>query len=273
MKGELYIVATPIGNLNEMPPRGVETLKKADMILCEDTRHSAKLLNHFDIKTQTSSYHKFTEAKNIPEIIAKINAGTVIALITDAGMPTVSDPGSRLVEACYEADIKVYVISGPSAVINAAAMSGMCEKGFTFIGFLPEKSKDKEEIIDKVGFLGIPIIIYCAPHNLQADLKFLNGKLGSRKTAVIREMTKLYEEIRFLDLSEYDTVTPKGEYVLVVEGKEKENINLNLSAEEHLKNYLDSGMDTKTAIKAVAAERGVQKNEIYQLALKIESRK
>lgn len=268
MKGKLFVTATPIGNLNEMSPRAIETLKNVDLILCEDTLHSKKLLNHFEIKTPLKSYHKFSEAKSIPEIIDKLNSGQNIALITDAGMPTISDPGSRLVNACYQNDITVSVISGPSAVINAAALSGMCENGFVFIGFLPEKTKEKEYAINMYGHLEVPMIVYSAPHNLVSDLQVLYSCLGSRKVAVIREITKLFEEIIFIDLKDYQTLVPKGEYVLVIEGKAKENPLVNLSIQEHLKYYLESGVEKKEAIKKVASERSISKNEVYQIAIK-----
>ena len=268
MKGKLYITATPIGNLSEMSPRAIETLKNVDLILCEDTVHSKKLTNYFSIETPLKSYHKFSEAKSIPEIIEKLNDGNNIALITDAGMPTVSDPGSRLVNACYENDIKVNIISGPSAVINAAALSGMCEKGFVFIGFLPEKNKEKETAVNMYAHLDVPLIIYCAPHNLNSDLEFLFSCLGNRKVAVIREMTKMFEEIVIIDLKDYKTLNPKGEYVLVIEGKVPKNPLLELAIEEHLKYYIENGIQKKDAIKRVAAERSIPKNEVYQIAIK-----
>ncbi len=269
MKGKLYITATPIGNLSEMTPRAIQTLKDVDLILCEDTSHSKKLMNYFAIDTPLKSYHKFSEAKSIPEIIQKLQSGQSIALITDAGMPTVSDPGSRLISACYENDINVSIISGASAVINAAALSGMCEKGFVFVGFLPEKAKEKQNALEMYAYLDVPLIVYCAPHNLQSDLEFLFSFLGSRKVAVIREMTKMYEEIVFIDLKDYQTLTPKGEYVLVIEGKPKSNPLLELSIEEHLKYYIDNGTEKKEAIKKVAAERSLNKNEVYQIAIKL----
>jgi 16S rRNA (cytidine1402-2'-O)-methyltransferase len=269
MKGKLYITATPIGNLSEMSPRAVEVLKSVDLILCEDTTHSKKLLTHFNIQTPLKSYHKFTEARNIPDIIAQLNDGRDIALITDAGMPTVSDPGARLVAACHENKIQVTVVSGPSAVINAAAASGMCEKGFIFLGFLPEKNIDKERLINAYAYLDLPLILFSAPHNLSDDLKFLYEALGNRKVAVIREMTKRFEEIVLIDLQNYQKIEPKGEYVLVLEGKPKQNPLLELSIEEHLKYYLDKGEDKKEAIKKVASERNLPKNQVYQVAIKL----
>ncbi|HEY8443207.1 MAG TPA: 16S rRNA (cytidine(1402)-2'-O)-methyltransferase [Clostridia bacterium] len=269
MKGTLYVTATPIGNLNEMSPRAVEVLKSVDLILCEDTTHSKKLTSHFNIDTPLRSYHKFSEAKSVPDIIDQLNSGKNIALISDAGMPTISDPGARLVSACHENDIPVVVISGPSAVINAAAASGMCEKGFIFLGFLPEKNSEKERLINAYAYLDIPLILFCAPHNLTADLKFLYQTLGSRKAAVIREMTKMFEEIVFIDLKDYEKIQPKGEYVIVLEGKPKQNPMLELSIEEHLKYYLDQGVDKKEAVKKVAAERNLPKNEVYQIAIKL----
>ncbi|HEY8419669.1 MAG TPA: 16S rRNA (cytidine(1402)-2'-O)-methyltransferase [Clostridia bacterium] len=269
MKGKLYVTATPIGNLSEMSPRAVEALKSVDLILCEDTTHSKKLLSHFNIQTPIRSYHKFTEAKNIPDIIAQLNAGKDIALISDAGMPTVSDPGARLVTACHENNIQVVVISGPSAVINAAAASGMCEKGFIFLGFLPEKNIEKEKLINIYAYLDLPLILFSAPHNLIDDLKFLYQALGDRKVAVIREMTKMFEEVVIIDLQDYQKITPKGEYVLVLEGKPRQNPLLELSIEEHLKYYLDKGEDKKEAIKKVAGERNLPKNEVYQIAIKL----
>ncbi|HEY8423290.1 MAG TPA: 16S rRNA (cytidine(1402)-2'-O)-methyltransferase [Clostridia bacterium] len=269
MTGKLYVTATPIGNLNEMSPRAIEVLKSVDLILCEDTAHSKKLTSHFGITTPLKSYHKFTEAKSIPDIIDQLKSGKNIALISDAGMPTISDPGARLVSACHQNDIPVFVVSGPSAVINAAALSGMCEKGFVFIGFLPEKNIDKQRAIETYAYLDLPLIIFSAPHNLKADLKFLHETLGDRKAAVIREMTKMFEEIIFLDLKDYEKVEPKGEYVLVIEGRPKQNPLLKLSIEEHLKYYLDQNIDKKEAIKKVAFERNLPKNQVYQIAIKL----
>lgn len=269
MKGKLYITATPIGNLNEMSPRAIETLKSVDIILCEDSSHSKKLTRHFNINTPLKSYHKFSEAKSIPDIINQLNSGKNIALISDAGMPTISDPGARLVTACHQNDIQVLVISGPSAVINAAALSGMCERGFVFLGFLPEKNKDRQNTVQTYGYLDIPLIIFAAPHNIQDDMQFLYQSLGDRKVAVIKEMTKMFEEIVFLDLKDYSKIEPKGEYVLVVEGKPKQNPLLELSIEEHLKHYLEQGEPKKEAIKKVASERNLPKNEVYQIAIKL----
>ncbi|HHW89532.1 MAG TPA: 16S rRNA (cytidine(1402)-2'-O)-methyltransferase [Clostridiales bacterium] len=269
MKGKLYITATPIGNLNEMSPRAVQTLKSVDFILCEDTNHSKKLLRHFEINTPIKSYHKFSEAKSIPDIINQLDAGHDIALITDAGMPTISDPGARLVSACHQNDIQVFVISGPSAVINGAALSGMCEKGFVFVGFLPEKNKERQNILRLYAYLPIPLIMFSAPHNIQADLEFLYKNLGNRKVAVIKEMTKMFEKIVFIDLKDYQDIEPKGEYVLVLEGKPKQNPLLELSIEEHLKHYIEQGEAKKDAIKKVASERNLSRNEVYQIAIKL----
>ncbi|MDR3319152.1 MAG: 16S rRNA (cytidine(1402)-2'-O)-methyltransferase [Clostridiales bacterium] len=268
MNGTLYLVATPIGNLDEITLRALDTLKTADLILCEDTAHSARLLNHYGIKADKQSYHKFNEASRAASVIEALRAGKNIALISDAGMPCVSDPGARLVEECRGAGIPVTVISGASAVINAYALSGF-SGGFTFLGFLPEKAPAKKKLLDAYKNLPSALIFYCAPHDIAATLDFLYKELSARAAVVCRELTKLHEEIIRYTLGDEITWNVKGEFVIVVKGAdEADNPLLSLTPEEHLKSVISSGLSVKDAVKKVAADRGADKNSIYQLTVK-----
>lgn len=266
-KMALYLVATPIGNLSEMSPRAQEVLRKAELVLCEDTAHSAKLMRFFEIDTPLKSCHKFSEAKVIPPIIERLKSGADIALITDAGMPCVSDPGSRLVTECHNHGIEVLAVSGPSSVVSAAALSGMCGEGFVFVGFLPEKNKDRVKKITAALESALPVIVFCAPHNIVADLEFLYSIAGNRRAAVIKEISKLYERTRVIMLEDYRSIEPKGEFVVVIEAQDKVNPLLEMSPQEHLNHHIGSGMSKSDAVKLTAAERGVAKNEIYQLTV------
>ncbi len=266
---KLYIVGTPIGNLSDITLRALETLKSADYIACEDTRHSLTLFNHYDIKAKLIAYHKFNEKECAEKIVALINDGNSVALVTDAGMPSVSDPGSVLVALCRKMGVDVELIPGPSAVTGAFAMCGLQSTGFTFLGFLPEKTTDKVRVVQNAAKSDLPIALYVAPHDVKKTAAFLYEVLGDRKVFVCRELTKLHESITETSLKDFDCVE-KGEIVLIVDVSDVNENPLNaLSVEEHLKSYLDKGMDKKEAVKRVAAERGVNKNEIYQIALNI----
>ncbi len=271
--GQLYITATPIGNLGDMSPRAVEVLRAVDLIAAEDTRNSIKLLNHFDIKTPMTSYHEFNRFDKADELVGRMLQGTDVAVITDAGTPCISDPGEVLVQKCIEAGINVTSIPGPSAVITALTLSGFAVRRFVFEGFLPPKQKkrDRRAAIERIKDETGTIVLYEAPHRLNETLSELAEVFGaSRRIAMCREMTKKHEEIIRTTIGEAAKTTPKGEYVLVIEGKSMETLDAerkaayeDMSLEEHLKLYMDKGMDKKSAMKAVAADRGISKRDVY----------
>jgi 16S rRNA (cytidine1402-2'-O)-methyltransferase len=278
MAGKLYLCATPIGNLNDMTPRVVETLQMVDMIAAEDTRNSIKLLNHFDIHTPMTSYHEYNKVEKAHYLIEQMNMGKNVALITDAGTPAISDPGEVLVKMCQEAGIIVTSLPGACACITALTLSGLATRRFCFEGFLPFEKKEKKEILDDLVNESRTIILYEAPHRLVKTLNELYEALGDRRITLCRELTKKFEEINPTTLSNaialYDTKEPKGEYVLVLEGKsfeeqkkEQEADWQNISIEEHMKIYEDKGIDRKEAMKRVARDRGMSKRDIYQALL------
>ena len=271
--GELYLCATPIGNLEDMTFRCIRILKEADVIAAEDTRNSIKLLNHFEIKTPMTSYH---EARIL---VDKMRSGETVALITDAGTPGISDPGEELVKQCIEAGIKVTPVPGAAACINALIMSGMPTRRFCFEAFLPSDKKEKADVLSQLKTEQRTIIIYEAPHRLIRTLTELESALGgARKIAVCKELTKRHETV-YRDtiagaLSYYTENEPKGEYVLVIEGKSQEELILekraawdDMSIEEHFNMYISQGMDKKEAMKLVAKDRGVSKRDIYSALL------
>lgn len=280
MAGTLYLCATPIGNLQDMTPRVVETLRMVDVIAAEDTRNSIKLLNHFEIDTPMTSYHEYNKVEKAKQLVASMQAGKNIALITDAGTPAISDPGEVLVQECYKAGIKVTSLPGPAACITALTLSGLSTRRFCFEGFLPADKKEKEEILNCLKEESRTIILYEAPHHLVRTLNELYQTLGERKITLCRELTKKFETIfpttLQAALSYYETEEPRGEYVLVLEGKSlkekalevRENW-LQLSIEEHMEYYEKKGVDHKEAMKLVAKDRGVSKRDIYQHLLSI----
>ena len=271
--GQLYITATPIGNLGDMSPRAVEVLRAVDLIAAEDTRNSIKLLNHFDIKTPMTSYHEFNRFDKADELVGRMLQGTDVAVITDAGTPCISDPGEVLVQKCIEAGINVTSIPGPSAVITALTLSGFSVRRFVFEGFLPPKQKkrDRRAAIERIKDETGTIVLYEAPHRLNETLGELAEVFGAtRRIALCREMTKKHEEVIRTTIGEAAKTTPKGEYVLVIEGKSEETLSEerqaafeDMSLEEHLKLYTDKGMDKKSAMKAVARDRGISRRDVY----------
>ncbi|MDD4210902.1 MAG: 16S rRNA (cytidine(1402)-2'-O)-methyltransferase [Clostridia bacterium] len=269
MSGKLMFVATPIGNMNDITKRAIDTLNSVDEILCEDTRHSAKLLNLLNIKKPLKSYHKFNYNEVMPSIISELKAGKNFALITDAGTPAISDPGSEIIAELVKEDIYYTIIPGATASVNAYAVSGF-KGGFSFIGFLPEKNKDKELLIKDLKSYKTALLFFSAPHNLNADLDFLYKFLGNRKVVIVRELTKMYEEIYHTTLEKGYNKTPRGEFVLVIEGKtiKEENALNNLTVEEHLEYYAKLDYKKNDAIKQVAKDRGVSRQEIYNIAIK-----
>ncbi len=278
MAGKLYLCATPIGNLQDITPRVLETLSSVDLIAAEDTRNSIKLLNHFNIKTSMTSYHEYNKVEKADVLIKKMQEGIDVALITDAGTPAISDPGEVLVKLCQEAGITVTSLPGASACITALTLSGLPTRRFCFEGFLPSDKKEKAEVLELLAEETRTIILYEAPHHLVRTLKELYAALGERRITLCRELTKKFETILPTTLSEalarYREEEPRGEYVLVIEGKsllqkrqEKQENFLSLSIEEHMRQYEEAGMERKDAMKAVAKDRGVGKREIYQYML------
>lgn len=270
MEGTLYLVATPIGNMEDITLRALRILKEVDIIACEDTRHSLALLSYYDIKKPLVSYYKQKEQEGSQYIINELKNGKNIALITDAGMCCISDPGSVVVKNAQNEGLKVTVIPGASAVVSAFALSGITETtGFCFLGFMPEQNKQRNEVVEKFASCKVPLIFYMSPHNILKDCKFLLDKLGDREIVVVKEITKIYETVIKTKLSELSLDNTKGEYVLIVKPNKDENPLVDMSIEEHIRHYLECGMDKKTAIKQVAKDRNISKNEVYQVAINI----
>jgi 16S rRNA (cytidine1402-2'-O)-methyltransferase len=279
MSGTLYLCATPIGNLEDITFRVIRTLKEVDLIAAEDTRHSIKLLNHYEIKTPMTSYHEFNKVEKAKFLVERLLDGTNIALITDAGTPGISDPGEELVKQALEAGITVTGIPGACAAITALIMSGLSTRRFCFEAFLPYDKKERQQVLQELKDDTRTIILYEAPHKLCKTLQELYEVLGDRRLSIIKELTKLHETIWQTTLSEavktYREQEPKGEYVLVLEGRsnseliaEKQEQWGAVALDEHMQVYLDQGLDKKEAMKAVAKDRGVSKRDIYQLLMK-----
>ncbi len=275
MAGMLYLCATPIGNLQDMTPRVIETLKQVDLIAAEDTRNSIRLLSAFDIHTPMTSYHEYNKVEKAGRLIAQMQAGKNIALITDAGTPAISDPGEALVRMCQEAGISVTSLPGAAACITALTLSGLPARRFCFEGFLPAEKKERKEVLEELVNETRTIILYEAPHHLIKTLKELAELLGDRNVTLCRELTKKFETVLptslYKALEKYEGEEPRGEYVIVLAGKSREEKKQeaiaaweSMSIEEHMAYYEKSGMDSKTAMKQVAKDRGVGKREIYQ---------
>lgn len=274
MPGTLYLCATPIGNLGDMTPRVVETLRAVDVIAAEDTRNSIKLLNHFEIHTPMTSYHEYNKVEKARKLVEQLAAGQNIALITDAGTPAISDPGEVLVRMCQENGIPVTSLPGPAACITALTLSGLPTRRFCFEGFLPSDKKERREVLEELVQESRTIILYEAPHHLVRTLEELYDKLGDRDVTLCRELTKKFESVMPTTLEKaleyYKNQGPKGEYALVIRGKSREEKRQeeisaweNMSIEEHMAFYRGQGMDDKAAMKQAAKDRGVGKREIY----------
>ena len=274
MSGKLYLCATPIGNLKDMTPRVAETLAAVDLIAAEDTRNSIKLLNHFGIRTSMTSYHEYNKVEKADYLVEQIQQGKNVALISDAGTPAISDPGEVLVQKCQERGITVTSLPGPAACITALTLSGLSSRRFCFEGFLPSDKKEKAQILAELKEESRTIVIYEAPHHLVRTLGELYEALGERRITLCRELTKKFETILPTTIGEalslYEREEPRGEYVLVVEGKslrqkeeERQDSWQSMTVEEHMALYEKGGMDQKTAMKQVAKDRGVPKREIY----------
>lgn len=278
MAGMLYICATPIGNLEDITLRTLRILKEVDLIAAEDTRHSIKLLNHFEITTPMTSYHEFNKYDKAKVLVEKMLAGTNIALITDAGTPAISDPGEELVRQCLEAGVEVTSLPGPSAFVTALTLSGKKTRRFCFEAFLPYDKKERGEVLSELKKETRTILLYEAPHKLKRTLADLYEVLGDRPVSIVKELTKKHETNLRTTLGKaiayYEEEEPRGEYVLVIEGADRETLKeeemlpfLEMTVPEHVQYYIDQGMDKKSAMKQVAKDRGVGKREIYQALL------
>ena len=278
-RGILYLCATPIGNLQDMTPRVVETLEMVDVIAAEDTRNSIKLLNHFGISTSMTSYHEHNKYEKADQLVASLLAGKNIALITDAGTPAISDPGEVLVKRCYEEGIRVTSLPGACACITALTLSGLNTRRFVFEGFLPYDKKEKTQVLTYLQNEHRTIIMYEAPHHLRKTLLELSEVFGDeRKVTLCRELTKRFEEAMPTTFGEakayYEDNEPRGEYVLVIEGKDIDLIQQELAASweemsiaDHVAMYEAQGFERKEAMKKAATDRGVSKRDIYQALL------
>lgn len=278
MAGKLYLCATPIGNLEDITYRVIRTLQEVDLIAAEDTRNSIKLLNHFEIKTPMTSYHEYNKIEKGVKLVEKLKEGMNIALITDAGTPGISDPGEELVKMCYEAGIEVTSLPGAAACITALTLSGLSTRRFAFEAFLPSDKKEKQEVLKELVNETRTMILYEAPHRLVRTLQELFDYLGNRRITVCRELTKKHETAFVTTLEEaivyYETNEPKGECVLVVEGKSREALKKEeiskweeMNLQEHMDFYLNQGVDKKEAMKQVAKDRGIAKRDVYQALL------
>ena len=278
MAGMLFLCATPIGNLQDMTPRVVDTLREVDMIAAEDTRNSLRLLNYFQIKTPMTSYHEYNKYDKAKQLVEWLLDGKNIALITDAGTPAISDPGEVLVAECHKAGIAVTSLPGCCALITALTLSGLPTRRFCFEAFLPADKKERKAILEELQRETRTIILYEAPHHLKKTLEELMSVLGNRRITLCRELTKKFETIQPTTLEEaiafYREHEPKGEYVLVLEGADRKRMEQKeqlkwqeMSVKEHMELYESQGMDSKEAMKRVAKDRGVSKRDIYQSLL------
>lgn len=281
MEGTLYLCATPIGNLDDITFRVLETLKQVDLIAAEDTRHSIKLLNHFDIHTPMTSYHEYNKVEKARVLVEKLKSGMNIACITDAGAPGISDPGEELVRQCCEAGIKVTALPGAVACVTALIISGLPTRRFCFEAFLPTDKKEHQRVLAELQNETRTIVLYEAPHHLLRTLTELYEALGDRKASICRELTKKYETAFRTTLSQavayYTENEPKGECVIVIEGKSVQEIEAEdqarwqqMSLEEHMEHYESQGNSRKEAMKLVAKDRGVSKRDVYQALLEAE---
>lgn len=280
MAGKLYLCATPIGNLEDMTFRAIRILQEVDLIAAEDTRNSIKLLNHFEIHTPMTSYHEYNKIEKAYQLVAKMREGKNIALITDAGTPGISDPGEDIVRICYEEGIPVTSLPGAAACITALTMSGLPTRRFAFEAFLPKDKKEHQAVLEELKTETRTIIIYEAPHHLVRTLQELSDALGGdRRLTICRELTKRHEEKLQMTLTDslsyYEVNEPRGEYVLIIAGRSREEMKKEeqagweaLSLEEHMAHYESQGIDRKEAMKRVAKDRGVSKRDIYQALLK-----
>lgn len=276
--GTLYLVATPIGNLEDITLRAIRTMKEADLIAAEDTRQTIKLLNHFEIKNTLVSYHEHNKIEKGKDLVRQLLDGKNIVLVSDAGSPGISDPGEELVRLAVEQNVPVTMVPGPAAVITGLVLSGLPSGRFSFEGFLPMNKRVRNERLKSITEDTRTLVFYEAPHKLRYTLKDLREAFGNRRISLARELTKKFEEVLRCTLDEaiqkYDRETPKGEFVLIVEGADEQLLKEavkdswgGLSLEEHVRLYTDKGIDRKEAMKKVADERGISKRDVYNSLL------
>ncbi|MCF8000816.1 MAG: 16S rRNA (cytidine(1402)-2'-O)-methyltransferase [Halanaerobiales bacterium] len=276
-KGKLYICGTPIGNLDDITFRAVRILGNVDLIAAEDTRRTEQLLNHFKIDSKLTSYHEHNEREKAKSLISTLNNGYDVALVSDAGMPGISDPGLILVEKAKENNIEIIPIPGPTALVSALVVSGIPTDRFTFYGFIPRKGKDREEFIDQIIKSEETIIFYESPYRIKKIYEDLTEKIPQRDSALIREISKVHEEKIYGTVSEvYNKIKDreiKGEIVVVIEGREKQKPDKeswsDLSILEHVRLFMDNGYTKKEAIKKVAEVREIRKKDVYKEAIQI----
>ncbi len=269
MQGIVYLVGTPIGNLGDMTFRAVETLEKVDIIACEDTRHSLALLNYYEIKKPLISCHQHNEKQSVDRLASLLEEGKNIAIITDAGMPAISDPGAIVVNELFERGYNIQVVPSATAVTSAMALSGIVHPIWTFIGFLPTKTKDKTTLVQP--FVNVPtsLVFYCSPHAINKDLQFLATILSDRKVHIIKEITKMHERHEIYDLQNCQIEEPRGEYVVIVEAGEQQKQESNMTINEQVRLLMQQGLDKKNAIKQVAKDNNLAKDDVYKQALDI----
>ncbi len=278
MAGKLYLCATPIGNLEDITLRVLNTLRRVDIIAAEDTRHSIKLLNHFDIKTPMTSYHEHNRVEKARDLIGRMEAGQDVALITDAGTPGISDPGEDLIRMCVEAGIEVTALPGAAACIPALILSGLPTGRFSFEAFLPREGKERAAMLEEMRDDTRTLVVYEAPHHLLGTLRDLSEALGDRPIAICRELTKVHEEVWRTTFAEaiahYEEREPRGEFVIVIAGRDRAELIREeqarweaLSLAEHMRLYTDAGMDKKEAMRQVAKDRGISRRDVYQQLL------
>ena len=275
MAGQLYICATPIGNLEDITLRVLRTLKEVDLIAAEDTRNTIKLLNHFEIKTPMTSYHEYNKVDKARYLVEQMARGVSVALVTDAGTPAISDPGEELVRQCYEAGISMTSLPGPAACITALTISGLPTRRFCFEAFLPADKKERKEVLEELQSETRTMIIYEAPHHLAKTLRELAEALGDRRISICKELTKTFEQVfqttLFQAAERFETEAPRGEQVLVIEGRSRAELKAEeqksweeIPLSEHMERYLSQGIEKKEAMRMVAKDRGISKREVYQ---------
>lgn len=266
----VYFVATPIGNLKDISLRALEVLRAADVIFCEDTRHSIKLLNAYEIKKPLKACHKFNEHVAAENIISAARDGLEVAVISDAGMPVISDPGNVICAELKKAGVEYTVIPGANAFLSALVLSAMPADKFAFIGFLPDKAGEKKALLEKYKSLDMTLCFHVAPQDVDRDISAIYSVFGDRKACAVREITKLHEEALPFTLKEGLAGEKRGEYVILIEGAgEAENPLNSLTEKEHIARYMQGGMDKKDAVKQAAKDRGVSKSEMYKFSIEL----
>lgn len=265
-KPTLFVVSTPIGNLSDITYRAIEILNSVDAILCEDTRTSAVLLNHYHIKKPLFSYHEFNKMEKEEQIIDMLASGKNLALISDAGTPGINDPGYEIIKRTIESGFHVISIPGASAILAALVVSGLVIQPFTFIGFLPKKSSDQKKLLSSYQNRMETLVIYESPMRISNTIKALFAIFGNRRVVLARELTKTFETIIRTHLSDAQTMdhNTKGEYVIIIEGNAQKEVQLDIPIEDEVKRHIKTGMSEKDAIKTVAKSRKLPKNDVYK---------